>query len=311
MKLSLPTICLRMQKYLLITISCLLFAGITAIYNPVTAEETPEPPLVNPENQPTTQSDPSAPNYVGCGGVTVPPVDVAFEARVVELVNEVRASQGLAPLKLSPAIIEAARYHAADMGLDNYMDHDTFDRVGDNLTEVCGVWARIATYFSGATGENAAAGYYTPEAVMNAWMNSPGHQANILNPNSWEIGVGYFDGSGDYGAYWVQDFAKRPGIYPLIISGESASTSSRYVILHAYGDWDKIRVKNDAGAWTGWMPFSGGFAWILNQGKGVHTVSVEFNDGSQTVSSSDTIYLDNNKAALNLTNLPVVQWRND
>jgi uncharacterized protein YkwD len=281
---------------------------MTAANFPTNAQETPEPPLVNPDTQPATQNDLSAPKYNGCGGVTVPPVDVAFEERVVELVNEARASEGLAPLKYSPAIVEAARYHATDMGLDNYMDHDTYDRVGPNLTEVCGVWERIATYFSGPTGENAAAGYSSPEAVMDAWMGSPGHRTNMLNPNAWEIGVGYFQGSGDFGTYWVQDFARRPGIYPLVISGEAVSTSSRYVILHPYGDWNQIRVKNDDDAWSSWKPFSGGFAWILKQGKGMHTVSVELNDGSQTVSSSDTIYLDNNKAALNLTNLPVVQW---
>ena len=53
-----------------------------------------------------------------------------------------------------------------------------------------------------AAGENIAIGYATPEAVVNAWMNSPGHRANILNPSYTQLGVGYVaDGS-----YWTQEF---------------------------------------------------------------------------------------------------------
>ena len=57
-----------------------------------------------------------------------------------------------------------------------------------------------------AAGENIAAGYSTPEAVVEGWMNSKAHRANILNANYSKIGVGYCaDGSG-YGSYWVQVF---------------------------------------------------------------------------------------------------------
>jgi hypothetical protein len=82
------------------------------------------------------------------------------------------------------------------------------------------------------------------------------------------------------------------------------------VVLHAYGDWEQIRAKNDNGTWSKWIPFDEEFAWILNPGKGEHTITVEMTDGSQTVSSSDTIYLDDN-ATLNLISLPVIQKLND
>src|SRR5919109_1185606 len=62
-----------------------------------------------------------------------------------------------------------------------------------------------------AIGENIAAGYPTPEAVVAGWMSSPGHRANILSPNFTEIGIGLAQG-GKYGSYWTQDFGTRPSV---------------------------------------------------------------------------------------------------
>jgi uncharacterized protein YkwD len=56
-------------------------------------------------------------------------------------------------------------------------------------------------------GENIAAGQRTPQEVVNSWMNSPGHRANILNRNYTKIGVGYASG-GEYGTYWTQMFIR-------------------------------------------------------------------------------------------------------
>jgi len=58
-----------------------------------------------------------------------------------------------------------------------------------------------------ASGENIAAGQKTPQAVMESWMNSSGHKANILNPDFTHIGVGYAEG-GNYGTNWVQLFVR-------------------------------------------------------------------------------------------------------
>jgi len=141
--------------------------------------------------------------------MTVPPFNAEYEQRVIDLVNQERANHGLPPLKRSEKLTDAARYHAADMGQDNYFDHSTMDRIGGGLEEICGPFERIATYYSGANGENAAAGYHSPEAVMSGWMSSDGHKGNILNPATQSIGVGYYEGSGDYYAYWIQDFGTQ------------------------------------------------------------------------------------------------------
>jgi uncharacterized protein YkwD len=152
--------------------------------------------------------DPGTPalQFSGCGGEVVSVQNQSYEQQVIELVNQERTSRGLTPLEYSEGLTRAARYQAADMSQDNYFSHDTLDRSGGQLNWVCGPWDRIASYYTGANGENAAAGYSTPAAVISAWMNSEGHRNNILNPSTQAIGVGFYQGSGDYRYYWVQDF---------------------------------------------------------------------------------------------------------
>jgi uncharacterized protein YkwD len=59
-------------------------------------------------------------------------------------------------------------------------------------------------------GENIAAGYPTPEAVVSGWMSSPEHRDNILSPDYTEIGVGVANGSGQFGTCWAEEFGARP-----------------------------------------------------------------------------------------------------
>ncbi|MHC4600474.1 MAG: IPT/TIG domain-containing protein [Planctomycetota bacterium] len=121
------------------------------------------------------------------------------EYNVLLLVNQERAARGLDPLVANGILTQAARDHSQDM-----IDRDFFDHVNpDGLAP----WDRAMAlgYPSSFVGENIAAGYATPQAVMDAWMNSPGHRANILDPNFTEIGIGRRDG-GSMGAYWTQVF---------------------------------------------------------------------------------------------------------
>ena len=239
-----------------------------------------------------TAAQPAAPDFSGCGGINQPVVNANFEQQVVDLVNTERANRGLAPYKRVTALDEAARYHSADLGQDNYFSHDTYDRVNGNLVYVCDTWTRIGKYYTGAMGENIAAGYSTPQDVMNGWMNSSGHRANILSTNNWEIGVGYATASGSkYVRYWTQDFGRRSGVYPLIINRDAASTDSRNVSLYIYGSFQQMRLKNDGDAWGDWQAFQNAVAWTLANGVGTHTVTAELKSGSTVVSSSDIIYL--------------------
>ncbi|HTP10508.1 MAG TPA: CAP domain-containing protein [Anaerolineae bacterium] len=237
---------------------------------------------------------PYAPDFSGCGGIIQPVVNADYEQQVLDLVNTERANNGLPPYKRATELDNAARYHSADMGQDNYFSHDTYDRSGGNLVFVCDTWARLATYYpsTGWRGENIAAGYSTPQDVMNGWMNSSGHRANILSSNYWEIGIGYATASGSsYYRYWTQDFGQRSGVYPLIINRDAASTDSRHVALYIYGSFQQMRLKNDNGAWSDWQTFQNNVAWIIANGVGTHTVTAELKSGSTVITSSDTIYL--------------------
>ena len=94
--------------------------------------------------------------------------------------------------------MRAARLHGEDMARQDYFSHTSLD----GRTP----WDRMRTQgYSNGSGENIAAGYATPAVVMTAWMNSPGHRANILNCSSSAIGVGIGTG-GSYGTYWTQAF---------------------------------------------------------------------------------------------------------
>jgi uncharacterized protein YkwD len=272
-----------------------LLSGITvlAILLPLTQVTATAPEVITSS---ITRSDdwpqPNAPGFSGCGGINQPVMNADYEQQVVDLVNLERANNGLPPYKRVTALDEAARYHSADLGQDNYFSHNTYDRVGGNLVYLCGTWTRIGTYYSGASGENIAGGYSTPQSVMNGWMNSTGHRNNILSTYSWEIGVGYAAINGStYYHYWTQDFGKRSGVYPLIINRDAASTDSHHVSLYIYGSFQQMRLKNDNGAWGNWQTFQNNVAWTIANSVGTHTVTAELKSGSTTVTSSDTIYL--------------------
>ena len=235
----------------------------------------------------------AAPEYSGCGGQFPNAINAAYEQQVVELVNAERAIVELPPLKRVTPLDQAARYHAADMYLDNYptLQHDSYDRVNGNLVWSCAWSTRISSFYSNwnALGENIARGYATPQAVMAGWMASPGHHDNILGPSYKEIGVGYYSGN-----HWVQDFGARSGIYPIVINREAAETDDRNVSLYVYGNtatWTEMRLKNAGLTWTSWMPFQNNVAWQLPDAVGTHTVTAELRKGSTTASSSDSIYL--------------------
>jgi len=120
-------------------------------------------------------------------------------SQVLALVNDERAKAGCGSLTTSSALQRAAQGHSADMAANDYFSHDSQD--GRTFADRI----RAAGYTGGAIAENIAAGQATASAVMNSWMDSPGHRANILNCSYRHLGVGYAKG-GSYGYYWTQDF---------------------------------------------------------------------------------------------------------
>ena len=127
------------------------------------------------------------------------PVHQEYARQVLALVNAEREKAGVPALSLSAELSSIATLKSKDMVENNYFSHDspTYGSPFDMLQKY-GVHYRAA-------GENIAAGQRTPQEVMQAWMNSSGHRANILNANFDKIGVGYAEG-GSYGVYWTQEF---------------------------------------------------------------------------------------------------------
>lgn len=136
-------------------------------------------------------------------GVEVPGEDAADEnilsyaEQVVKLVNEERAKAGLPTLELKADITAAANVRAREI-------KQNFSHTRPNGSSFSSVLREQGVSFRGS-GENIAWGQRSPEQVVNAWMNSDGHRANILNKNFKNIGVGHYqDASGVN--YWVQLF---------------------------------------------------------------------------------------------------------
>lgn len=140
------------------------------------------------------------PNLIYPGQVlTIPGIDstvLSYENEVIRLVNEKRVENGLKELKADWQLSRVARYKSQDMKDNKYFSH-TSPVYGSpfEMIKNFGISYRSA-------GENIARGQATPQAVVNAWMNSSGHRANILNSSYTKIGVGYVQS----GNYWTQMF---------------------------------------------------------------------------------------------------------
>ncbi|MBX2865451.1 MAG: calcium-binding protein [Leptolyngbyaceae cyanobacterium MAG.088] len=128
-----------------------------------------------------------------------------FEQEVLRLTNEFRAENGLPPLTMNEELARTAENHSEAMA-----EGDFFSHTGLNGSAP---WDRAEEegYTANSMGENIAAGQTTPEQVVEAWINSPGHRENLLNPNYTEMGVGYVylendTGNVNYNHYWTQVF---------------------------------------------------------------------------------------------------------
>lgn len=171
--------------------------GQTTVPQP-SKPETSKPAPSQPETskpQPKPRPKPSQPETSKPSETTKPDQSASgYAAEVIKLVNQERAKAGLKPLTENAKLSNMAMDKAKDMNNNNYFDHNspTYGSPFDMMK-------KYGISFSYA-GENIAKGQKTPSDVMNAWMNSSGHRANILNGNYTTIGVAYYNG------YWVQEF---------------------------------------------------------------------------------------------------------
>jgi uncharacterized protein YkwD len=180
-------------------------AAVAAPSTPVAPAPTtaapvaPEPqPVPEPEVQPEQEPEPApAPKAAPAPAPAVAaPSDGSTEGQVLALVNAERAAAGCGALSADGGLASVARAHSEDMRDRGYFDHvnldglDPFDRA-----DRAGVSARA---------ENIAWGQRDAAEVMESWMTSAGHRANILNCSLTRLGVGVAQGSG--GPWWTQLF---------------------------------------------------------------------------------------------------------
>lgn len=155
--------------------------------------EAPTQPVAQkPTQQPENKTTTSAPVQQSTG-------ISALEQQVLTLTNQERAKEGLKPLATDTKLMNAAREKSTDMRTGNYFSHTSptlgspFDRM-----KALGIEYRAAA-------ENIAMGQRTADEVVKAWMDSPGHRANIMNGTFTHIGIGY-DAQGHY---WTQQFIQK------------------------------------------------------------------------------------------------------
>lgn len=144
--------------------------------------------------------DPDTPDNNQPENPSVPDTDTenaSFVRQVVNLVNQERAKAGLSPVTADTSIQAAAQVRAKE--IEKSFSHTRPD--GSSFSTA--LTQQGVTYRG--SGENIAWGQKTPEQVMNGWMNSDGHRANILNKNFTKIGVGYHQNASGTN-YWTQLF---------------------------------------------------------------------------------------------------------
>ncbi|MFM7425500.1 MAG: CAP domain-containing protein [Elainella sp.] len=140
---------------------------------------------------------------------TTDPATATVVEQIVQLTNAFRQQNGLAPLTVDSRLSSAAQLHAQNMALQDFVSHTGADGsgIGDRISATGYRWSLAA--------ENIAAGYQTAAAAVQGWIDSPGHRANLLDPQLTQIGVGYYFLANDPGqevwnSYWTQAFGAPP-----------------------------------------------------------------------------------------------------
>lgn len=173
------------------------------IQSTTNCQETTKPQAtVTPQETGSIQTT-AKPQVTTSGGTTTNPqttsnnTNTSFAKQVVELVNKERSKAGLNALSIDENIETAAMVRSREI-------EKSFSHTRPNGSSFSTALSESGVKFMGA-GENIAWGQRSPEEVMNGWMNSSGHRANILNSSFKKIGVAYYVGANGR-TYWTQLF---------------------------------------------------------------------------------------------------------
>jgi uncharacterized protein YkwD len=181
--------------------------------NGPTSQSNPTTPIVVVPVQntpvPSSPTSPTATSPAQTSTTTTPSIAVptvsgvmsSQEQTIVDLLNQQRAQAGLAPLQVDSRLVLAAQIHSHDMAQLGQMEHTLPGAALPTLVSR----AQYVGYNYSYLGENIAFNYPDDNSVMTAWMNSPGHRANILDAHYTQVGVGIsYDSIGE--PYYTQEF---------------------------------------------------------------------------------------------------------
>lgn len=217
----------------------------------------------------------------------------SWSREVLRLTNERRWSyeaRRLPPLKGEAILDAAALRHTLDMALN--MPIKISHTGTDGSTDVERV---VDAGYTGWTliAENIAAGHTSPGAVVDGWMNSAGHRANIMRVDAREIGIAHVQVETGYRHYWTQDFGARQNVYPVVINRGAFAAADPVVDLYIYGGgWAQdMRISNTEDLAGVWEPYASAKRWTLASGLGAKTVYVTLRNGSVQRTASDSIVL--------------------
>ena len=160
---------------------------------------TPAPPTATPQ-PPSPTPVPPSPTPAVCD----PAPNAGYENEVVQRINQARQDNGLPPLQVNAALQAAARAHTRDMICNDFFSHTGSDgsQPWDRASRYGYAWSWIA--------ENLFMGWgLTPATVVDGWLNSSGHRANMLAPEAVHIGVGYMYDAAE-GVWYVTALFGRP-----------------------------------------------------------------------------------------------------
>jgi uncharacterized protein YkwD len=166
---------------------------------PATSASGDSPVAVGGDTAVAAAPDALSVTFPGCED---PATGVVWRAEVLRLVNQERTQRGTAAVTWNQTLADQATEYACEL-----IGYDYFDHVNPFTGSTLATRTTDSGYKYWIVGENLAAGQRTPAEVVAAWMNSPCHRQNVLNPAFTELGVGIRYG-GDYGYYWVQEFGR-------------------------------------------------------------------------------------------------------
>ncbi|MEA4943367.1 MAG: CAP domain-containing protein [Propionicimonas sp.] len=193
-----------------VAVSCLALVGV-GLDSPALTAAAPIPEVAR-ASKPVIPAEAPAVTPVKAVALASNNKIGSFEKSLLKEINKARSKarkcgstkyKAAKSLSWNAKLGTVAENHSKDMSKRNYFSHNTKGSNASPFTRI-----KKAGYKYKAAGETIAAGYATPQAVVKAWLKSPGHCKVLMNKTYTQIGLGFYKGGGTYVTYTTADFGK-------------------------------------------------------------------------------------------------------